>query len=71
MLKLLSISHAGGKKKSLNVGSKGGSAGLEDYVYSDDGGEPCCSPWTVAVRSCFHLRGRSCSRAAQLTCRTT
>lgn len=33
-----SLLAAGGKKKNLNVGSKGGTAGLDDYVYSDDGG---------------------------------
>ena len=28
--------HAGaGKKKNVNVGSKGGSAGLDDYKYDD------------------------------------
>jgi hypothetical protein len=51
MLNQLSVPDAGGKKKSLNVGSKGGSAGLEDYVYSDDGGESCGpTPTSVGPR---------------------
>ena len=49
---LHTVPSAGGKKKSLNVGSKGGSAGLEDYVYSDDGGESCSV--SIHIRGALH-----------------
>lgn len=31
-----------GKKKSVNVGSRGGTAGLDDYIYDDAGGTKRC-----------------------------